>query len=145
MATPPVVQLLPMSTDVFPGRGIADVQAHFFLGELATLPRNGRYEFRTAGLSADPGKVVLFQFARHVVASAELLGCERFAEPEDGCVGAMHFDPASVRVFDPVGADVLAEVWPDQFPGFGQAKTRLSGDRYPEFLARLTNVRGPRR
>jgi len=134
-----------MSTGVFPWRAVEDVQQRFFLDDLAQFPRNGRYEYRTSGLSAEPGKVVLFQFDRRVIASAELLGCERFAEPEDGCVGALHFDPTSVRVFDPVGADVMAEVWPRQFPGFGQAKTRLDGDRYPLFLARLTNVRAPKR
>ena len=145
MATPRVVQILPMATRVFPGRSIEDVQQGFFLDDLAQFPRSGRYQFRTSGLSTEAGKVVLFQFDRRVIASAELVGAERFAEPEDGYVGALHFDPRSVRVFDPVGADVLAEVWPDQFPGFGQAKPRLDGDRYPLFLARLTNVRAPKR
>lgn len=141
MATPRVVQLLPMSTDVFPWRAVEDVQQRFFLDDLARFPRNGRYEFRTSGLSAEAGKVVLFQFDRRIIASAEFVGAERFAEPEDGHAGALYFDPGSVRVFDPVGADVLAEVWPDQFPGFGQARTRLDGDRYPRFVARLSNVR----
>jgi hypothetical protein len=143
MATPLVVQILPMSTDVFPGRSIEDVQQRFFLDDLGRPPRSGRYQYRTSGLSAEPGKVVLFQFDRRVIASAEFLGSERFAEPEDGYVGVLHFDPGSVRVFDPVVADVLAEVWPDQFPGFGQARTRLAGDRYPLFVARLSNVRAP--
>jgi len=145
MPTPLVVQILPMATHVFPRRSIADVQTQFFLGELATPPRNGRYEFRTSGLSAEAGKVVLFQFDRRIIASAEFVGSERFDEPEDGHAGALYFDPGSIRVFDPVGADVLAEVWPDQFPGFGQARSRLDGDRYPLFVARLTNVRAPKR
>ena len=145
MATPRVVQLLPMSTGVFPWRAAEDVQQRFFLDDLAQFPRNGRYEYRTSGLSAEPGTVVLFQFDRRVVASAAFVGSERYAEPEDGHAGALYFDPDSVRVFDPVGADVLAEVWPDQFPGFGQARTRLAGDRYPLFVARLTNVRAPKR
>lgn len=141
---PPAVRLLPMDPrdDWCRDRSVGDIQADFFLGELPFPPRSGRYGYRSAGLRAAAGSVVLFQFGGRLIASAVYDHIEPYPEPVGGCGGAMHFEPRSVRVFDPVGPEVVRAVWPT-FVRFGQAKHALDPAGWPAFVEQLANVRGP--
>ncbi|MBX9580005.1 MAG: hypothetical protein K2X87_06815 [Gemmataceae bacterium] len=141
---PPAVRLLPMDPrdDWCRGRSVEEVQAEFFLGELPFPPRNGRWRYRSAGLRAAAGSVVLFQFGGRLIASAAYDHIEPYPEPDGEYGGAMHFDPESIRVFDPVGPELVRAVWPT-FRRFGQAKHALDPAGWPEFARRLTGVRAP--
>jgi len=149
MADPiPAVRILPMSTDEFPGptddraQSHEEVQSQFFLSELPSR-QGGRYYYRTKGLDAEPGTVVLFQYNNRIIASAVFNGREPFGEPEGLYHGALRFDVDSIRVFDPVGPEVLRDLWPEEFKGFGNAMAQLNADAYPEFQRRLTDIRAP--
>jgi hypothetical protein len=69
---------------------------------------------------------------------------ERFRVVEgDTYKGTLYFDPKSVRVFDPVGSDVVRAIWPE-FKGFSHVKWSLNPNNYPAFEKRLTGVEGPK-
>jgi hypothetical protein len=126
--------------DGFRGRTIAQVQAGVFLRELPR--RKGRYRYQSAGLNAEPGTVVLFQFQARIIASAIFLRDEKFAQPVGGHGGAIYFDVKSFRTFDPLDADAMRKVWP-AFRRFGHVKQALNPTRYPMFKRRLKNVASP--
>src|SRR4051812_6330081 len=135
----PAVRILPMSAqlDGFRGRSIEDVQSRLFLRD---LPRcKGRFRYPRAGLNADPGTVVLFQYRARIIASAVFLRDEKFERPIGGCGGAMYFDVRSFRTFDPLDVEAMRKVWPG-FRGFGHVKQFLNPTRYPAFARRLKNV-----
>jgi hypothetical protein len=96
-------------------------------------------------MQAEAGTVVLFQYERALVASAQLLGIERYASAKsiEGMPfrGAYLFDPSSIRTFDPVDSATLRRFWP-QFERFGQAKQKLSPpSNYARFRRSLRHVR----
>jgi hypothetical protein len=133
--TPPTVRILPMDSqnEEFPGWRIEDVQSRFFLGALQGPPNPGRYRYRAQGLDSPPNSVVLFQFASHIIASAVLLRIERYQQPDGPYRGALWFEPSSVCVFQPVGADGVHKHWPDGFAGFSQVRWELDPSSYPAF------------
>jgi hypothetical protein len=145
---PPAVRLLPMATWEFYDESErpwewAEIQQKFFLDGLPSRP-DAHYRHYKYGLRTPPGSAVLFQFCNAVVASADVTEGERFPEPdEDGYHGALHFDPKSIRVFEPVGPDVLSRIWPE-FKAFSNVKQRLDPKRYPAFEAALHHVRTPK-
>lgn len=136
---PPAVRILPMdSREEFPDWSIERLQLDFFLKDLPF--RSGGYLYREAGLQAKPGTIVLFQFSGKVIASAVLLKVERFETPREGTYkGALHFDPSSIRVFGPVGKDVITRVWP-RVKSLNRVKWSLEPNAYPEFELELTHV-----
>ena len=140
---PPAVRILPMDSKEEPGFvgcSIEDVQQQYFLRELVRPGRPpGKYHYRKAGLRAEPGTVILFQYSGHLIASAVLTAVERFIKTEYGYGGALYFDPASIKVFDPVDAAALAKIWP-QVTRLGQAKWSLDPTRYAAFAKKLTGV-----
>jgi len=141
---PPAVRILPMDSDEneFAGKSVEEVQRDFFLRDLRAEPRRGRYLFRSQGLKAARGTVVLFQHTGRIIASATFDRIERFDEPkEDIYSGALYFDTDSVRVFDPVGPDLLRQIWP-KFKGFNQGKQSLDPQAYPAFERELSGVEG---
>jgi hypothetical protein len=138
----PAIRILPMSDQAegFRGRGIEDVQRRLFLRELPA--RRGRYRYRSTGLNADPGTVVLFQYKARVIACAVFLRDEKFDRPVNGSAGEMVFDAASIRTFEPLDAAAMRAVWPG-FRGFGHVKQRLNPTLYAEFEQRLRHVARP--
>jgi hypothetical protein len=144
---PPAVRVIPMDSqkEEFPGWTIDDVQRRFFLGDMPWPPNPGRYRYRTHGLQADPGTVVLFRFAAHIVASAVLVRVERYPQPQGPYKGALWFEPASIRVFQPVGADVLRKHWPDSFVKLGNVTQTLDPSNYAGFADELSRVDSPGR
>ncbi len=140
---PPAVRILPMDSKETPGFvdcPIEDIQRQFFLGELAR-PGGlaGRYQYHNSGLRAEPGTVVLFQFRGKIIASAVLAKIERIDAARGIRGGAMQFDAASIKVFDPVDASVLGKVWP-QVTRLGQAKWALDPKGFTKFERLLTGV-----
>jgi hypothetical protein len=125
----------------FRGRTIAQVQAGVFLRELPR--RKGRYRYRSAGLNAEAGTVVLFQFQARIIASAVFLRDEKFRQPIRGHGGALYFDVESFRTFDPLDAVAMRKVWPG-FRGLGHVKQFLNPTRYSMFKRRLKNVASPK-
>ncbi|HSU67156.1 MAG TPA: hypothetical protein VLJ39_09805, partial [Tepidisphaeraceae bacterium] len=121
---PAAVRILPMSDQAegFRGRSIEDVQRGVFLRDLPA--KQGRWRYRKAGLSADPGTLVLFQFKARVIASAVFLRDEPFERPVRGSAGALYFEPASFRTFEPVDVAGMRKAWP-RFRGFGHVKQSL--------------------
>jgi hypothetical protein len=138
----PAVRILPMSAriDGFRGLSIADVQRRYFLKRLPG--RGGRFRYRSTGLSARPGTVVLFQFRARVIASAVFVRDEKFERPAGGSKGALHFEPSSFRTFAPVDAEGMRVAWP-RFGGFGHVKQALNPAMYAAFRRRLKNVERP--
>ena len=124
----------------FRRRGIADVQAKLFLRD---LPRcGGRFRYPSAGLNADPGAILLFQYQARIIAGATFLRDERFAKPIGGCAGAIYVDVASIRTFDPVDLATMRKSWPG-FRAFGHVKQHLNPTNYALFRRRLNNVAAP--
>jgi len=143
--TPPAVRILPMDSHLeFNGRSVEEVQQMFFLNELLRSERPpGKYRYRESGLSASPGTVVLFQYQGQIIASATLIQVERFKSAENGTYrGALHFDVKSIRIFDPVGPDVVGAIWP-KFKGYSHVKWSLDPEHYVAFEQKLTGVETP--
>jgi hypothetical protein len=141
--TPPAVRILPMSTEEFSDWTIEELQQKFFLEDLPFRP-DARYRHYKAGLKTPPGSVVLFQYRKFLVASAIFRDAERFMEPdEDGYEGALYFDTKSIRVFDPIGPDVVSEFW-HEFKGFSHVKWSLNPEGYAAFQRALKQVEPPK-
>jgi hypothetical protein len=119
------------------------VQSRFFLQKLPSKRRDGRYLYRTSGLDAEPGTIILFQCDSRIIASAVLKDSERFDQPERGYNGSLYLDVASIRVFDPVGPALMRDVWPEEFKRFSHSKLKLNARAYPEFERRLKGIRSP--
>lgn len=122
VAQPASVRILPMDRDkeFAEIRSTQELQRTFFLRELASRPR-GEYWFRERGLNAPPGTVVLFQFGGQIVASATMTGTKRFKRAEGKYRGSYYFDWETIRIFEPVGADVVRRAWPS-FSGFSRVR-----------------------
>jgi hypothetical protein len=128
----------------FVGCSAQEIQQQFFLVELARRGRPpGKYCYRKVGLRAEPGTVVLFQYAGRIIASAVLAEVERFKKTEfDDVRGALYFDVKTIRIFDPVDAAFVRKIWP-QVTRLGQAKWSLHPKSYEEFERQLTGVEAP--
>jgi hypothetical protein len=121
----------------FRGRSIEDVQRRVFLKSLPKM--NGRYRYRSSGLNAPVGTLVLFQFHGRVIASATLIRDEKFERPRGPHAGVLLFEPDSFRVFDPVDAEGMRKAWA-WFKRFGHVKQALNPAGYPAFKRRLKNT-----
>jgi hypothetical protein len=141
---PPSVRILPMDLkeEEFRGKSADQVQTDFFLRDLPSEPRRGRYAFKKAGLTARPGTVVLFQYDNRIIASAALERIERLKKPNGEYHGNLYFKVESIRIFEPVGADRVKEIWP-VVKRFNRAKWHLDPSRYPEFERGLTGIEQP--
>ena len=140
--TPPEIRILPMNlTDEFPGlASVEELQQQFFLDRLPL--RHGYYHYRRKGLRAERGAVVLFQCKGSIVATALFDGATQFEKADDdGYKGYFNFK--SIRVFDPVGSDVISAIWPE-FTGFGHVKQKLDPKGYAAFEQKLTGIRTPK-
>ncbi len=141
---PLAVRILPMDVneEEFRGKSAEQVQTDFFLRDLPSEPRRGRYAFKKAGLTAKEGTVVLFQYDNRIIASAALDRVERLTRPKGEYHGNLYFQVESIRVFDPVEAERVNDIWP-RVKRFNRAKWRLDPSRYPEFQRRLTGIQQP--
>jgi hypothetical protein len=145
---PPAVRILPMSQKdpEFIQWDATQVQDVFFLNRLPDC--NGEFLFPSAGLKAEPGTIILFQYTGVVVALAELIELRRFDKPRLAFgakyCGAYQLDPLSIRTFDPIDADGIRKFWPT-FTRFSHAKHDLAPpENFGPFLKSLRNVRKPK-
>ncbi|HEY4330601.1 MAG TPA: hypothetical protein VGN88_12755 [Phycisphaerae bacterium] len=138
----PTVRILPMSDKVrgFSGLSIEEVQRKWFLGRLPA--GGGRFHYRSAGLNAARGTVVLFQFQARIIASGVFWRDEKFARPAGGYGGILHFDAETIRTFEPVDIEGMRAVWPG-IRGFGHVKQFLNPALYGKFKKRLKRVAAP--
>ena len=121
----------------FRGRTIAEVQGRYFR---RVLPGNGgRYRYKSSGLNAAAGTIVLFQFRARIIASGVLVRDEKFERTSRGGGGILHFEPESFCTFEPVDAETMRKVWPG-FRAFGHVKQFLNPGRYSAFKRRLKGV-----
>ena len=146
---PPAVRVLPMDSKEEPGfvgSSIEEVQQQYFLNELLRPDRPpGKFHYHKLGLRAEPGAVVLFQYGGRIIASAVLVGVERFKATERGRFGgAFQLEAKSIRVFDPVDAAAMRKIWPQ----VTRARRRADRKRRPGgrcALATLCVDQPPRR
>lgn len=131
------------SDEEFAGYQIDTLQRRYFLEDLP-FKYAGKYCYQAQGLSAVSGSLVLFQFKSRIVASAVFLETDKTGFPKGDYTGALVFDSESICVFHPIDAAVMKTIWPDDFPGFTQSKTRLNPDQIKAFEKRLTSVRTPK-
>jgi hypothetical protein len=124
----------------FRGRTIEQVQQAIFLRQLPAM--GGRWRYGSAGLNADPGTLVLFQFKARIIASAVFLRDEKFDRPVRGSAGEIYFDPQSFRVFDPLDVQMMRKAWPS-FRAFGHVKQHLNPARYPLLKRHLKHLMSP--
>ena len=125
----------------FRGRSIENVQSWLFLEYLPA--HNGRFHYRSSGLDAAPGTVVLFQYRARIIATAVFLRDEKYDRPNRGCAGAFYFDVKTFRTFKPIDAETMRKIWPG-FRAFGHVKQFLNPTRYPMFKRRLKRVASPK-
>jgi hypothetical protein len=116
------------------------VQRDVFLRWLPA--HNGRWRYPRAGLNAEPGTVVLFQYRARIIATAVFLRDEKFERPRGGYGGEMYFDPRSFRTFEPLDVEAMRKVWPS-FRAFGHVKQFLNPTLYPAFKKCLKRVTSP--
>jgi len=141
------VRIFPMSDRApgFVGKGIERVQRETFLEGMAA--HDGRFRYRSSGLDARAGTVVLFQYKARVIASAVFLRDEKLArrgagaKAKTGFAGVLYFDVASIRTFEPVDVAGMRKAWPG-FRAFGHVKQFLNAAGYAGFRRRLRGVRG---
>jgi hypothetical protein len=138
----PAVRILPMSDREpgFVGKGIEWVQRQVFLRDLPAS--GGRFRYRSSGLSARAGTIVLFQYRARVVAMAEFVRDEKYDRPRRGHGGAMHFDVTSIRTFEPVDVAGMRKAWPG-FARFGHVKQVLNASCYAAFRRSLRRLASP--
>jgi hypothetical protein len=144
---PPMVRILPMSNKYeFPNWSTNKVQYEFFFEVLYNRVINGKkhgYLYKSSGMKAPSNSIVLFQYNKHIIASACLTKIEKFNFPKYGeCSGAFYFEPSSITIFDPITSDEISSIWSD-FSGFSQVKHKLSPEKYFEF-EKLVNTKNPR-
>ncbi len=134
------VRILPMSPDESGDCSIEEAQSEYFLDRFPNALK-GEYRCHTL-LDAPPGTMVLFQYRRHIIALAVYLRPRLLPRPDsNGYRLALVFDPQSIRVFPPVTAEQLKEIWPRDFKRFSQAKKKLPAENLPRlhrFIGRRT-------
>jgi len=112
---PPMIRILPMDRVYeFEDWEIEKVQEDYFL---KTLPddRDGEYLYKTLGMKAPKGTVVLFQYDNSIIALARFIKAEEFSQPVNNAYyGAYYFDPNSIVVFDPISRDeIFINIYPN--------------------------------
>jgi hypothetical protein len=123
-----------MSVNESDDSSIEEQQQEYFLDRLPN-ERKGEYRCRTV-LKAPPGATVLFQYRSHIIASATYRGWGRLPRSDKyGYTAAMMFDPATIRVFPPVGDAHMKRIWPRHFKRFSHAKQKLPAKSLPRFFA----------
>lgn len=136
-------QILPMSEAESDGATAREVQDEYFLRRLPRV-RKGSYRCHTV-ISAPNGSTVLFQYAGTIIAAAQLIGQGRLpgTKDEHGYTHELIFDPATIRVFEPLKPETIRKIWP-KVKALNQARWKLDVRRLPYLERHLINVRLPR-
>lgn len=134
------IRLLPMSSKFeFPDMDYESIQRKFFLDELINISK-GKYNFRSTGINAPTGTLILFQIDNAIIASAKLSKVIKYDEPLEYIYkGCYIFDTDSIKVFKPIVAEKLREI-DANFKSFSQVKQKLDPTTYEEIME-LINLR----
>lgn len=125
------IRILPMSAKIeFPNMTIKEVQTSFFQ-EL--INRNGKYQYRTKGLSTYDYTYVLFQFRNSIIASAKLSKIEKYDIKQGDYSGYYQFDSSTIKIFEPITCEELKSV-DETFKGFSQATTFIKTSRQARLM-----------
>jgi hypothetical protein len=132
----PQIQIFPMS-DSYLARG--QTIGHFFTRDLVTVsahrPTAGRFNFKSQGVTAPPGSLLLFQYGGRLVAHAELLAQhdpDGHSPPDSR--GFFLLDLSVSRYYlAPIQAVQLHRFWPGL--AFNQRKHKLDNRHRLAFLA----------
>ena len=94
------VRILPMNheTEDFVGKTIDEIQKEFFCKTL--IEEKGWYRYKTHGLRAIEGDLVLFQMDSQIIASALFRDCLPMFD--DGWNGSLLFQCHSIKIFKPI-------------------------------------------
>jgi hypothetical protein len=137
----PRAQILPMSVTESDGQSIQEVQELYFLGYLPQV-RKGSFRCHTV-ISAAPGSTVLFQYLNRVIAAAQLVGQRPLLKKDKyGYTHELLFNPATIRVFEPVDLAAIQRIWP-RVKGLNRARWKLDLIRLSAFERQLRDVRWP--
>lgn len=130
------VRILPMNheTEDFVGKTIDEIQKEFFCKTL--IEEKGWYRYKTHGLRAIEGDLVLFQMDSQIIASALFRDCLPMFD--DGWNGSLLFHCHSIKIFKPINDKEILNYIPD-FKRFGDYKTlfELDDEHYHNLLGRL--------
>lgn len=123
------IRILPMSAKFeFPNMTYQEIQNKFFLNELVNK-KQGEYFFRTSGMTATKGTLVLFQIDNKIIASSNLIQVKKFNEPIEGIYkGAYYFDVNTIKVFEPISAKELSKI-DGNFTAFSQSKQKIDSSK----------------
>lgn len=136
---PPAVRILPMNfKKEFSGyNDLLDIQKRYFQKKLPN--KNGHFEYRERGLNSPEGTVVLFQCNGKIISSGIFTHIKKYTRPtKNGYRGHLKFDVNSIRIFDPIGPEILRRIWPN-FKRFSNVKISLDPKKYPIFEKTLTS------
>lgn len=101
--------------------------------------KKGKYLFRSSGMNASKGALVLFQIDNKVIASANLVQVKKYKEPVDGVYkGAYYFDINTIKVFEPIVAKELSEI-DESFVAFSQSKQKLDSSKQDQILSLINS------
>jgi len=131
----PQIQIFPMTNGYLDGTPIGT----FFTNDLfvvsAHRPTAGRFNFKSQGVTAPSGSLLLFQFAGHIVAHASLLGCsKRDASSPADSKGFLLLSQVDFRYYTTQITQHQARVfWPHVI--FGSRKWKLDSTQRGAFLS----------
>lgn len=163
---PTMLRILPMSkSNEWEYWNISKIHKEFLLKKLA-IERNGKYHYKYAGMKAEQGSVILFQFDNQIIGLAELIDIKKSDDPEyfdnitelnndSDYKGAYYFEPHSIRTFEPIKKEEMINIWNNEFIGrdgkkhppferFNQTKQFLDPEKYPNFCSLLKNIKKPK-
>jgi hypothetical protein len=138
---PSSVRVWPTAAKLFEDEGcytLDEIQNKYFMEILPS--RNGKFRYPSSGIKADRGAIILFQYDKEIIALAELIGMEKYDEPENGYSGHLIFNKYSIKTFEPINESTLQKAF--HFSGvLNNAKHDLSVEYYFDFENRLKNVK----
>ena len=126
------IRILPISEDEFYGYAEPDgitntkyMQEIFFLQDLK-LKRKGKFKIKKSHFKTAIGSLILFQYKKHLIASAIYDGTFKIDENSDdyknGYKEYYVFKPESIRIFPPISEEKFQEVKEVKFQ---QAKHKI--------------------
>lgn len=119
------LRILPMSNseEEFAEMCIEEVQNEYFLGRLINEEK-GLYYYRTYGINAPKGSLILFQFKNRIIAVAKLLDIKKDSQYPD-YNGTFQFDINSIQVFEPITAQEINKI-DSNITMFSHVKQRIN-------------------
>lgn len=140
-----MIRILPMDKDdEFEQIEINEVQSEFFIKDLPNRKdenASGKYCYKKQGLIIkEQPTLVLFQYDNKIVACADLTNVVKFEIPKGIYRGALYFEPASIKTFDPIDNDEINNIFHCSIK-FGQIKYKLDAIYTKNFFSKIKNVK----